>query len=285
MASGMPVFQLSNNAIICYEEFQVTGGKRGKNPLSASNLTRGVTKGIMSEKTRSTLKKRIQTYYDAMNVCGRKFLSDKKIAHPIVTLTLPSAQAHTDNEIKRECLMRWVEAAKYNYDVRFFYWVAEKQKNDNIHFHVLLDRYIPHEWVRDKWNDRVEHLGYVSTFESRHGHRNPNSTDIQAIKSLLHSSDYVTKYTTKVDQQGLIQGRLHGECDRLKQCTRYKEEMFSDMYQKLFELGHKKVLNMKRLDGCVVFKGNIRRVMAGHMPKTLERWNDYLHDLGTSFYN
>jgi hypothetical protein len=239
----------------------------------------------MSGHTRSDLRKKLQVYYDALYIAGNEYRKEKKVFHPIVTLTLPSTQMHTDKEIKREALMRFVEKLKYNFDVRFYYWVAEKQLNQNIHFHLLIDRFIDHKYVRDKWNERLDNMGYIRAFYDKHGHKNPNSTDIQAIKSLVHSSDYVTKYTSKVDQQGGIEGRLHGECDLLKECKRYKELEWSELREKLFFLVEKKILKVKRLEHCTIFEGDIRRIMAGHMPKTLKRWNEDRMTLVSRFYN
>lgn len=181
--------------------------------------------------------------------------------------------------------MRFVESLKYNYDVRFYYWVAEKQLNGNIHFHVLIDRFINHVQIRTRWNDRLETLGYISAFEAKGLGRNPNSTDIQAIRNLAKSSDYVTKYTSKADQQGGILGRLHGECDLLKECVRYKEIVWSELNDKLQELERAKILKVKRLDNCVIYEGDIRRIMAGHMPLTLKRWNEATFALCSRFYD
>jgi hypothetical protein len=113
----------------------------------------------------------------------------------------------------------------------FYYWVAEKQQNGNIHFHILTDKFVDWKWIRKAWNTRLETLGYISEFKAKHGHNNPNSTDVEDIRSLAKSAVYVTKYTTKIDQQGKIQGRLHGECDLLKLCAKVSTKM-RDEFQK-----------------------------------------------------
>jgi hypothetical protein len=284
MSAYIPFFQLSESTIICYDQFQLQRGKNALSPISAQNLTRGVFKGSMSENTRKDLRKKLSVYYDCMYQAGQKYRAKKQIFHPILTLTLPATQAHSDNEIKRECLGRFIESLKYNFDVRFFYWVAEKQLNSNLHFHILIDRFIDHTWVREKWNSQLAKLDYIQRFESKHGHANPNSTDIQAIRNLSKSSDYVTKYTSKADQQGGIQGRLHGESDILKNCKKYSSEIWSEMNQKLDYLVEKGLLELKQLDHCWVYKGDIRKMMKKEMPKTLQRWNDHYASIRTAFY-
>lgn len=285
MSAFTPHFQLSERSIVCYDQLVIPRGKSILSQNSMQNLTRGKFNGTMSENTRKDLRKKLSVYYDVMYQAGAKFRKEKKIFHPIVTLTLPATQNHDDNVIKRECLMRFIESVKYNYDLRFYYWVAEKQANANIHFHLLFDRFLPHEWVRSKWNERLEVLEYISAFEARHGHRNPNSTDIQAIRQLSKSSDYVTKYTSKVDQQGGIQGRLHGECDQLKLCKKYASELWSEMYVKLDQLVEQKVLKVKQLEKCWIYEGDIRQMMKKEMPRTLEKWNDYYCTIRNVFYN
>lgn len=284
MSAFTSYFSLTESTIICYDQFLMPRGKNALSAISAQNLTRGVFRGSMSENTRKDLRKKLSVYYDMMYNAGQKYRAKKKIFHPIVTLTLPATQAHSDNEIKRECLGRFIESLKYNFDVRFFYWIAEKQLNSNLHFHVLIDRFVDHEWVREKWNSQLAKLDYIQRFESKHGHANPNSTDIQAIRNLSKSSDYVTKYTSKADQQGGIAGRLHGECDLLKSCAKFKEGIWSEMTQKLDWLVENGLLELRQMEHCWVYKGDIRRIMKKEMPKTLVRWNDYYASIRDAFY-
>ena len=284
MSAWKPVFTLSANTIVCYDEFQL---ERRKNVLSSkneANLTRGVFKGYMSEKTRADLRKKLSVYYECMYSVGKRYRDEKKIFHPIVTLTLPSVQVHDDNTIKRELLMRWVEKIRYHFDIRFYYWVAEKQVNQNIHFHLLLDRFIPHEKVREYWNHELAKLGYIRRFEEKYGHANPNSTDIEAIRNLSRSSDYVTKYTSKLDQQGGILGRLHGECDGLKRCRKFKEEIWSELFVKLEWLESKGLLEKKERDSFVCYVGDIRRIFKRECPFTYKRWLAYQREIAESFY-
>lgn len=284
MSAWRPVFTLSASTIICYDEFQLERRKNVLQSKNTANLTRGQFNGFMSEKTRSDLRKKLLVYYESMYSVGKAYREKKKIFHPIVTLTLPAEQKHTDNEIKRELLSRWVDKIKYNYDVRFYYWVAEKQLNQNIHFHVLLDRFIPHEMVRQLWNAQLTQLGYIRMFAEKHGHDNPNSTDIQAIRNLSRSSDYVTKYTSKVEQQGGIIGRLHGECDALKKCVKFKEEIWSELGSKLDWCESQGLLEKKIRDNFVCYVGDIRKVFKSECPNTYKRWLAQQREVAEVFY-
>lgn len=110
-----------------------------------------------------------------------------------ITLTLPAKQQHDDKEIKK-CLTRWMDRQLLRKKgVKTFLWVAEAQANGNIHFHILADRYIAHQFIRRSWNREIERLGYVTASTSS----DPNSTDIHALSKIKNPSAYVVKYATK----------------------------------------------------------------------------------------
>ena len=151
-----------------------------------------------------------------------------------ITLTLPSKQIHTDNEIKSKLLNQFlIEISKYNL-VNMYIWRAEYQKNGNIHFHILANKFIPWQVIRNRWNRILNKLGYIDRYraEQEEYHKNgfklrtdllnkwskeaqlkayhrgkrlnwrdPNSTDIHKIQNITNIKDYLTKYLSKTDQQ------------------------------------------------------------------------------------
>lgn len=147
-----------------------------------------------------------------------------------ITLTLPSKQIHSDNEIKKECLNQLLIELKTRHRVKNYVWRAEKQKNGNIHFHIIVDKFINWNELRNRWNRIINKLGYVDRYQinqkafhstgfrfrpeiskdwdyehqlkayregARHDFKNPNSTDIHSIKRIRNIKNYVTKYLTK----------------------------------------------------------------------------------------
>lgn len=77
-----------------------------------------------------------------------------------VTLTLPSAQRHTDREITSYCLNAFFAYARKYFKVRYFIWKKELQANGNLHYHIMCDRFIDHEYLRRAWN-RIINKGQV----------------------------------------------------------------------------------------------------------------------------
>jgi hypothetical protein len=147
-----------------------------------------------------------------------------------VTFTLPSIQRHTDNVIKKTLWNQMlIELCKYH-NVKNYLWRAEKQKNGNIHFHLIIDKFVLYSELRKRWNRICNKLGYVDEYAKiqKTWHNNgfrvrtellqkwskeqqykawltgvksdwtsPNTTDIHSVKNIRNIKDYVSKYLTK----------------------------------------------------------------------------------------
>jgi hypothetical protein len=183
-----------------------------------------------------------------------------------ITLTLPSHQIHTDNEIKDQCLNQLLVELRKRYQVHNYVWRAEKQKNGNIHFHLLVDRFIPWSELRDRWNRIVNKLGYVDRYrdEMRRFHSegfqvreklleqwsyksqvraykagkandwaSPNSTDIHAVHKVRDIKRYVSKYATKDEENGEVTGRMWGCSESLSQIKGGQIEIDSQVFDEL----------------------------------------------------
>ncbi len=114
-----------------------------------------------------------------------------------ITLTLPAKQIHTDNEIKELCLNQFLIEAKKKWNMRNYIWKAEKQANGNIHFHILIDTFIPYQELRNVWNRIINKLGYVDRYRQIHHKLSPNSTDIHSLKKVKNVYSYISKYFKK----------------------------------------------------------------------------------------
>lgn len=153
-----------------------------------------------------------------------KQLTKKKTLLTFITLTLASEQQHTDNEIKRDCLQPFLAELKRKKYLALYLWVAETQKNGNIHFHIVTNAYIKKEVVRNLWNYHQNALGYID----RCKYTNPPSTKIEGCKSVTNVSRYICKYLCKNDNQVTdntanpdkerrkVEGRLWG-CDTVSE--------------------------------------------------------------------
>lgn len=166
-----------------------------------------------------------------------------------ITVTLSSDQIHTDNEINRLMLQPFLIELRKKWKVTNYIWRAEKQKNGNMHYHIVTDRFIWWNDLRNYWNYYQQKYGYVARYRLnqvawhregfkfrpgqtrcktyseqlkayqegvRHDWNSPNSTDVHALQTITSVRSYIRKYITKSDDEQAIQGHLWGCSDGLK---------------------------------------------------------------------
>jgi hypothetical protein len=157
---------------------------------------------------------------------------------------LPSKQQHPDTEIINTCLNSLLLELKKYYSVKNYVWRAEKQKNGNLHFHILIDKFVYWSELRERWNRIINKLEYVDSYRNflKEFHKsgfkvradllknwdeqaqrlayqkgksndfaNPNSVDIHSTKKIRNIRKYLTKYMTKNEQKEQESQRLDNE--------------------------------------------------------------------------
>jgi len=126
--------------------------------------------GTLSDTARKNLMRCIERfvfYTDRMNNLKKASGRKGKRTIKFVTLTLSSAQDHSDTEIKIGPLNQFLTELRTRYKMKHYVWKAEKQKNGNLHFHLLIDVYIHYREIREIWNRCQNTLGYVDRFAKR----------------------------------------------------------------------------------------------------------------------
>ena len=260
---------------------------RNHNPKRANlyNITNKINCiGEMKPMTSRRIKNKLIGYYDSMYDFGDYKRKKHNVFHPIVTLTLPSPQLVDDNTIKRELLSRFIDKAKERYDIKMYYWVAEAQENENLHFHILTDRFIDHKWARSYWNQRCDTLGMIDAFEAKHGHRNPPTEQCKKIESLAASSKYVTKYTTKLDQYRGVQGRLHGMSDMLRGFKLFSDYPTASTFDRLEDWVDHGYLHKTINEEVAVYSGQIRPLLKALRPKFYNEWREWNQQQAKQMY-
>lgn len=127
-----------------------------------------------------------------------------------ITLTLPSLDhGLTDHQFKNKLLRNWLERMKYRHGLRNYVWKVETQENGNIHAHITSDCFIHYREIRDAWNSILIKNGLMRTFADKHGHSDPNSTDVKSVRSIKNLSAYLAKYFSKSEEdRRKVAGRL-----------------------------------------------------------------------------
>jgi hypothetical protein len=189
--------------------------------VSPESAGRAATSGerpysLFGNGSRKRLRESLSRWTDTVRY-AHELLGEKKITplkrHTFLTLTLPSPQIHCDKIITREALGSLIQKLKRKFYINNYIWKAEIQKNGNIHYHILTDKFIPHLMLRDHWNDCLQLLGYVSEFEKRWGHSAPNSTDIHALRKIRNINAYIGKYMSKSETIRPLCGHTWGRSD------------------------------------------------------------------------
>jgi len=187
---------------------------------------------------------------------------------------------HSDKEIKNECLNQFlIEIQKYH-KVTKYVWRSERQSNGNIHFHILVNKFIGWNDIRNRWNRIINKLGYVNRYQdkmkeyfksgfklsaNRNDKRpakqqykaylankktdfnNPNSTDIHSIRQIHNIKLYIVKYLAKQneDQKQLKQPENQNqyEAGRIWGCS----QILSNITGARMEMDNKSIGEMEKI--------------------------------------
>ncbi len=177
-----------------------------------------------------------------------------KVQPTFITLTLSYEQIQSDNYIKRNLLMRFIEEIKKTHGVVNYIWRAEPQVNGNIHFHIIIDKYVKWQWVRAVWNGIQENHEYLDAFQQKHGHRDPNSTDIHGLQKVHNIAAYICKYMTKDKPIRKIKGRVWGCNKALHKMKNPRVEICEHLMADIEELIKDGKAYKKVYEWCTVIK-------------------------------
>jgi len=88
-----------------------------------------------------------------------------------------------------------------------YLWVAELQQNGNIHFHIMSNKYLPVQWLKEVWGQAA------------------NSVNVKTLNNISHAVNYIRKYISS-DRVSEITGNRYGISQKLR------EEMVPEKFVK-----------------------------------------------------
>ena len=194
--------------------------------------------GTLSHGARKRLKSSIELLIDispkkwfTVPSTGKRF----QFQITFLTLTLSAVQKDiSDKTITKTLLEPLLQTLRRKYKCKSYVWRAEKQKNGNLHYHITTNQYIPYDQIRDDWNRIQNKLGYVDKFESIHGHRNPNSTDIHSVRGVRDLARYMVKYMSKAVPEDRLVWCKQWDCSKdLKIRENISIEITSEVHEQL----------------------------------------------------
>lgn len=143
--------------------------RKSYNQVSRENLNKGFRTLGVSTATRKKIAKSARV----LGICAKKRTvrnsAGKYVPHLLmfITLTLPSEQIHTDAEITAKCLGNFLNRARKIGLLQNYVWRAEKQKNGNIHYHILTDTFANFSMFRRLWYISLRSLGYLQAYQKK----------------------------------------------------------------------------------------------------------------------
>lgn len=203
------MLKIGTDSISLYDFYPAKKGKKNVRPSSISNLKKAYKSEGLANSSAKKIKKIISHWILAINLTQKAYNSrfvKKRNYLIMITLTLPSAQVEEDKEFKRKYLNNFIIQLKSKFDIDNYLWVAEKQKNGNIHFHLIVDRWCDKIKIAELWNSILNTGNYISEFKKSHGHESPPSVKITGQKQMSNPADYLTKYITKSEKSKPIGG-------------------------------------------------------------------------------
>lgn len=288
----IPTLKISPAFIVAYST-KVETKQRNKNVywnFGTDDTKKKTYSGEMTEGSQKRLKEKcellnaITTPKSYVNSRTGKRTSFKLI---FVTLTLSAPQGKvTDKELKQFVLKPFIRTMKTK-GMRNYIWKAERQKNGNLHFHLFMDSFIYHTVIRKVWNQYQEKFNFISQFEAKWGHRNPNSTDVEAIRDEKGVTNYMIKYMMKSPKEdkeeeeiGASEVDIFGRCwdcsERLKiknNTAEFATDEEFDLINQAVESGH---LVKHSMDFCTLFFYRGKRKEQYLPPTLMNRYKSYI---------
>lgn len=195
-------FKVIPSGIVCYRRLVSSTESEGFNRYVFNNSEpKDITyKGEMTVHSRRRLARVLQLLLEIteprwmLNPITKKRF---KFRLAFQTLTLSRTQDFiTDAEIKKLLLEPYLRRMRKR-GMKNYVWKAERQRNGNIHFHLITDTFVPHNVIRNEWNNIQNRRGFIDKFYDKYGHRDPNSTDVKAVTSEKETTAYLLKYMMK----------------------------------------------------------------------------------------
>lgn len=252
---GFLVAKFSSNKIVVYKERFNKFASQHQQLQAKINFEKKEYNGYMSPATRRYVTKVLDTWFLAVKHYNSHHStssswSKKKLT--FVTLTLPATQQHTDNEVKRNMLNVFItKCVRLGFFTHYF-WRAESQLNGNIHFHLIVDKYLNIKALQSMWINVLSPFGYIDSFEMLHGHRTPPCTHVAVIPPNCSIVDYVTKYVGKNGEGRKIGGRIWGMSDKLRDMLTASDVLDTEIEAKISKFVTDDQKNVYISDNCYV---------------------------------
>lgn len=190
---------ISPRKVVVYARRSKLKHQNSTTRFGTTNKVKGTLSAVSIRKMKKAVEM-LEAIADEKSSYNEKKLSFWKWKLNFVTLTLPAPQGGiSDAEFRRFFLNHFLILVKRKYHPKGYVWRLESQANDNIHVHLIFDKWIDKDELRRLWNHVLSKAHFINDFEIKHGHRDPNSTDVHSTAGINNVVNYLGKYLTKTD--------------------------------------------------------------------------------------
>lgn len=280
-----PVLQFREKSIIGYSEYIYTGNK-WRSEIKAS-LMRDIRKEHKSYSGEITVgaKKRLTKAISLLVQSSRKQQILNTVTNKwqsfklsFITLTIPECNTKPDAKFCNKNLLEpMLRTLRRKYGLKNYVWKLELQKNGMVHYHLSSSLFINHVHLRNEWNRILERTGMLKDFENRHGHLNPNSTDVHSVKKVKNLEAYLIKYVSKDDEFGRTINAKVWDCNKaLKSQKYYVVHQKLDYQERLEQLVKNKSITYYAGERFIIYKFNERPAEVLLDRKDLKNYYEHL---------
>lgn len=274
-------YQFRTNSIIQYFTYALTPRKKEgiryfladqKNREAVATYTGQITKGSKKRLTRAiSLLVQSSQQRQILNPVTNRMMSFKL---NFVTLTMPPSEKSKDpKHCHKNLLEPFLRTARRKFNVTSYVWKCELTEQGNVHYHLTTDTFMHLTQIRDEWNKILNRSGMLEDFYKKHGHRNPNSTDVHKVYKIKNLEAYLIKYVSKEDKKGRTLNAKVWDCStNLKKAKYFTIEGSHRLGLELERLEKEKVLSRYSGERFSIFKFqdfDIRQLM------TKEQYTEY----------
>lgn len=170
------------------------------NKNSLSNLNQGFKTSGVSEATRRKIAKHCRVLSLASAPRTVRNSAGKYVPHLLtfITLSLPSEQQHDDAQITKVILGKFLDKARKIGLLTNYVWRAEKQKNGNIHYHLLTDTFANFSLFQRLWLLACRELDYLENYTKKFSEMDFKTYQKQSFNTGKSFSDISSAYLNGV---------------------------------------------------------------------------------------
>jgi hypothetical protein len=162
--------------------------------------------------------KQYNSFYKSKNI-------DLELRFVMITVTLLSAQGHSDEFLKLRLLKPFIKKLERDYKIENWIWKAEKQDNGNIHFHIVIDKYIPVKDLRSIAIFYQKKLGYYDRFRAKFPTGVAPCVHVIGNVGKKSPVNYLLKYLEKNEDKPKVSGALWRCSQKLVNLVPFKFEI------------------------------------------------------------